>query len=56
MDFMEQQYQESKHIEEELVTLNSKILCLLEYIEVINVISVNLPSQFLIYKITKYFE
>ena len=48
MGVIEQYTQESKHIEEELVTLNSKIPRLLEYIKVINVISVNLPSQFLI--------
>ena len=49
--FIEKQYQESKQIEEELVTLNSNALCLSEATEVINEISVKILSQFLISKI-----
>ena len=56
MDFIEQKHQESKHIEEELVTLNSETLFLSEATEVINEISVKLPSQFLVYKITTSFD
>ena len=36
MDFIEQKHQESEHIEEELVTLNSKTPCISEATEVIN--------------------
>ena len=56
IDFIEQQHRESEQIEEELVTINSKIPCLSEATEVINEISVNLPSQFLITKITTSFD
>ena len=56
MDFIEKKHKESEQIEEEPVTLNSKTSCLLEASELINEISVNLPSQFLIAKITTSFE
>ena len=56
MDVIEQQNQELKHIEEELVTMNSKTPCLSEYTEVINEKSVKLPSQFLISKIATSFD
>ena len=56
MNFIEQQHQESEQIEEELVTLNSKILCLSEDTEVINKIPVKIPSQLLITKITTSFD
>ena len=39
-----------------MVILSSKTLCLLEATKVINEISVNLPSQFLISKITTSFD
>ena len=52
MAFIEKNNQESKQIEEELVTLNSNALCLSEATEVINEISVKILSQFLITKIT----
>ena len=45
-----------KQIEEELVTLNSKTPCLSEDTEAINEISVKLPSQLIISKITTYFD
>ena len=53
---MEHQHQESEQIEKELVTHNSKMPCLLEDTEVINGISVKIPSQFLITKITTSFD
>ena len=56
MYFIEKYHQESEQIEEELVTLNSKTLCLSEDTEVINEMSVNIPSQFLITKITTSFD
>ena len=56
MDFIEQQHQESKNIEEELVTIKSKIPYLSEATKVTNEISVKLPPQLLIYKITTSFE
>ena len=56
MDFIEQQHQESKHIEEELFTIKSKAPCPSEANEVINKISVNIPPQFLITKITTSFD
>ena len=48
--------QELKHIQEELVTLNSKTLCLSEATEVINGILFNLQSQFIISNITTSFD
>ena len=56
MDFIEQKQQEYTHIEEELVTINSKTPCLSESTGVINEISVNLLSQFLISKNTTSYE
>ena len=56
INFIEQQHQESEQIEEELVTINSKIPFLSEDTEFINKISVKLPSQFLITKITTSFD
>ena len=56
MNIIEQQHQESYHIEEELVTLNSKTPYLSEDTEAIDEISVKLPSQFLITKITTSFD
>ena len=56
MYFMEQQHQELKQIEEELVTPNSETPYLSEATEAINEISVNLPSQLLISKIPSYFD
>ena len=44
MNIIEQQHQESYHIEEELVTLNSKTPYLSKDTEAINEISVKLPS------------
>ena len=51
MDFMEQHHQKSKHTEEELVPINSQTPCLSETTEIINEISVKLPSQFLFIKL-----
>ena len=45
-----------KQIEEELVTLNSKIPCLSEATKVINEILVKLPLQLLIPQITTSFD
>ena len=56
MYFIEQQHQESKNIEEELVNPDSKTPCLSEATEVINEVSVKLPLQFLIGKITTSFD
>ena len=56
MDLIEKQHQESENIYEELVTLNSKTPCLSEATEVINEISINIPSQFLITNITTSFD
>ena len=56
VDFVEQQHQESEQIEEKVVTLNSKTSCLSEATEVFNEISVKIPSQFLITKITTSFN
>ena len=53
---MEQQHQKSKQIKTELVTINSELLYLSKATEVINKISVNIPSQFLISKIATSFD
>ena len=45
-----------KNIEDELVPINSLTLCLSEATEVINEISVNIPSQMLISKIPASFD
>ena len=55
MDFIEQHNPELKQIKEEL-TLNSKTPCLSEATKVNNEISVKLPSQVLISKITTSFD
>ena len=56
MDSIDQKHQESEHIEKLFVTINSITLSLTEAAEVIDEISVKLPSQFLITKITTSFE
>ena len=56
IEFIEQQHQESEQIEEELFIINTKTLCLSEATEVINEISVNIPSQFPINKTTTSFD
>ena len=56
MDFTEQEHQSSEQIEEELVTLSSETPWLSEVTEVINEISVKLPSKLLITKITTSFD
>ena len=53
---MGQHYQELNQIEEELVPLNLETLCLSEATEVINEISVKIPSQLLISKIPASFD
>ena len=50
MYFIEKYHQESEQIEEELVTLNSKTLCLSEATEVLNKTSVNISSEFIVQK------
>ena len=56
MEVIEQQHQYSKEIKKELVTINLKTPGPSYDTEVINKIPVKLPSQFLISKITTYFE
>ena len=56
MDFIEQRHQYSEHVEEELITLNSKTPCLSKSTEVINEIKFKLPSQLLITRITTSFD